>query len=105
MRNALVMLEAKNHACIRTYGPCAGQASHNTSRHHGGPDAARALEDRTGNATSDHTVDRVVLAAVVSDSAVETVVHHRDHTGRVAEERSSPCDGVEDGVETKLRRC
>lgn len=101
----LVMLKARNHACSRTYGPCAGQTSHNTSRHHGGPDAARALEDRARNATSNHTVHRVVLAAVVSDSAVETVVHHRNHTGRVAKERSSPCDSVEDGVEAELRRC
>lgn len=103
VRNVLVTVLLVAKSCHPgTYSPCTSQPSDDTARDHGGPQTPRALEDHAGNSAGDHAVQRVVLAAVVSDSAVETVVHHRDHAGRVAQEGTSPCDGVEDGVETKL---
>lgn len=90
---------------FETYSPGASQRSNNTTRNHGGPQTPRALEYHAGDGACGDAVRPVVLAAVVSDGAVEAVVHHGDDTGGVAQERTPSCDGVEDGVQTQFRRC
>lgn len=89
---------------FRTYGPGTGERTNDATRNHSGPETPRALEDRAGNRACGYAVGPVMLAAVVADGAVETVVHHRDHTGGVSEEGASPCDGVEDGVQAQFGR-
>lgn len=88
----------------KTYSPGTGERANDTTRNHSGPETPRTLENRAGDRACGNAVGPVVLAAVVADGAVETVVHHRDHTGGVAEEGTSPCDGVEDGVQAQLGR-
>lgn len=103
VENVLVALSALEVTCA-TYSPCASKTSHDSTRNRSGPQTPRALEDHARNSTCGDAVVRVVLATVVADGTVEAVVHHCDHTSRVAEEGASPCDGVEDGVETQFRR-
>lgn len=67
----------------KTHAPDTSDRSHETAGNQHLLWPSCALENGTTRETSDDAVERVVLAAVVAQCGVETVVYHSQNTGRV----------------------
>lgn len=86
-----------------TYCPSTRNTRYDSAAYHGWPHTPRTLENKAADPSRRNAVECIVLPSVVPYRAVHTIIHHRHHTRRVAQERSSPRDRVQRRVQPKFR--
>lgn len=106
-RHLLYVSKTEIHTRVNseTYGPSTSNRGHNTSGNHHRLHTAGALEQHSTQGTGNDAIGRIVLPARVANGRVETVINHRDDTGRVAEERTTAGNRVKNTVQPNLGWC
>lgn len=82
-------------------GPGGGSTHHDGACHSHGAHTGSAFEKSARDTTSSHSTVDVVLATDAVDGRIHEVVDESDNTSRVAKERASSGDLVEDRVESQ----